>query len=304
MQNDKSRHDKSRYSAYHKGHGHNTDQCRNLISTLMKLIDDPQVKMFTHSNDRKKREQFEASPDSDDDSETHHRRKRPPTEVYARQDYHAGKQVQHANNRPAPEPTHNQIYFTTRSPASDALVITTPIMAIRVHRIMVETGAQASILYYDTFKKMGVDLKEVQRRDWIQDFDEKTTLQMGQITLPLKFGGDRQPTRMSLLCPLFFPNCHVLPYKSVCDIDSDELLSSSSASSRPRTTCPPSTSLSCELSTFPQPQSSVPRSHSHRLLVRVPSPELVLAVFSFVVVKNLSVARRLCPVLGFDISEF
>ncbi|CAA0825712.1 Unknown protein, partial [Striga hermonthica] len=36
--------DKSRYCAYHKAHGHNTDQCRNLIAALLKLIDDPQVK--------------------------------------------------------------------------------------------------------------------------------------------------------------------------------------------------------------------------------------------------------------------
>ncbi|CAA0835692.1 Unknown protein, partial [Striga hermonthica] len=39
--------DKSRYCAYHKVHGHNTDQCRNLTSALLKLIDDPQVRRFT-----------------------------------------------------------------------------------------------------------------------------------------------------------------------------------------------------------------------------------------------------------------
>ncbi|CAA0819526.1 Unknown protein, partial [Striga hermonthica] len=39
--------DKSRYCAYHKAHGHNTDQCWNLISALLKLIDDPQVRRFT-----------------------------------------------------------------------------------------------------------------------------------------------------------------------------------------------------------------------------------------------------------------
>ncbi|CAA0834194.1 Unknown protein, partial [Striga hermonthica] len=39
--------DKSRYCAYQKSHDHNTDQFRNLISALLKLIDDPQLRRFT-----------------------------------------------------------------------------------------------------------------------------------------------------------------------------------------------------------------------------------------------------------------
>ncbi|CAA0820520.1 Unknown protein [Striga hermonthica] len=111
------------------------------------------------------------------------------TKAYARQAYYAGQRVMHAGSRPASEPTPNKISFTDEDaflfdhPHSDALVITAPIMAIKIHRIMVDTGAYASILYYSTFKKMGIDRKEVQPcRERIQGFNGHMTTPVGQWT--------------------------------------------------------------------------------------------------------------------------
>ncbi|CAA0818773.1 Unknown protein, partial [Striga hermonthica] len=263
MLTDKDKVDKSRYCTYHKAHGHNTDQCRNLISALLKLIEDPHVKRFTHSGDkRKKGGRFEDGLDSEDEADVNPRRKKPQqggpneiltfnpayqgeagtsrgqkrnrspssgadqtysppwrvntsraesllsrrqTKAYARQAYHAGQRVMHAGSRPAPEPTPNKISFTDEDaflfdhPHSDALVITAPIMAIKIHRIMVDTGAYASILYYNTFKKMGIDSKDVQPcRERIQGFNGRMTTPVGQVTLPIRFGEKGQPTRTIL----------------------------------------------------------------------------------------------------------
>ncbi|CAA0827976.1 Unknown protein [Striga hermonthica] len=127
------------------------------------------------------------------------------TKAYARQAYYAGQRVMHAGSRPAAEPTPNKISFIDEDaflfdhPHSDALVMTTPIMAIKIHRIMVETGAYASILYYNTFKKMGIDRKEVQPcREQIQGFNGQMTTPVGQVTLPIRFGEKGQPTRTIL----------------------------------------------------------------------------------------------------------
>ncbi|CAA0809153.1 Unknown protein [Striga hermonthica] len=111
------------------------------------------------------------------------------TKAYARQAYYFGQRVMHAGSRPAAEPTPNKISFTDEDaflfdhPHSDTLVITAPIMAIKIHRIMVDTGAYASILYYSTFKEMGIDRKEVQPcRERIQGFNGQMTTPVGQWT--------------------------------------------------------------------------------------------------------------------------
>ncbi|CAA0819345.1 Unknown protein [Striga hermonthica] len=124
---------------------------------------------------------------------------------YARQSYYAGKRVMHAGSRPTVEPTPNKISFTDEDAFlfdythSDALVITTPIKAIKIHHIMVDTGAYASILYYSTFKKMGIDRKEVQScRERIHGFNGQMTTPVGQVTLLIRYGEKGQPTQTIL----------------------------------------------------------------------------------------------------------
>ncbi|CAA0831269.1 Unknown protein [Striga hermonthica] len=125
--------------------------------------------------------------------------------AYARQAYYVGQRVLHASSRPALEPMPNKISFTDEDaflfdhPHSDAMVITTSIMAIKIQRIMVDTGAYASILFYNTFKKMGIDKKDVQPcRERIQGFNGQSTTPVDQVVLPIRLGEKGQPTRTVL----------------------------------------------------------------------------------------------------------
>ncbi|CAA0808213.1 Unknown protein [Striga hermonthica] len=111
----------------------------------------------------------------------------------------------HTGSRPTVEPTPNKISFTDEDaflfdhPHSNALVITAPIMAIKIHHIMVDTGAYASILYYRIFKKMEIDRKEMQPcRERIQGSNGQMTTPIGQVMLPIRFVEKRQPTRTIL----------------------------------------------------------------------------------------------------------
>ncbi|CAA0841710.1 Unknown protein [Striga hermonthica] len=89
------------------------------------------------------------------------------TKAYACKAYYVGQRVQHAGSRPTTKLTTNKISFTNEDaflfdhPHSDAFVITTPIMEIK-------------------------------------GFNGQTTLHVGQFVLPIKFGGNGQPTRTIL----------------------------------------------------------------------------------------------------------
>ncbi|CAA0842040.1 Unknown protein [Striga hermonthica] len=115
--------------------------------------------------------------------------------AYVRKAYSTGHQVSRAEvNRHIPMPT-NLIMFSDEdslpfdNPHSDALVITAPIFRIPVHRIMVDTGAYSSILYWTTFLKMGIDQSELRPcNDRITGFNGQATIPEGEITLPIELG--------------------------------------------------------------------------------------------------------------------
>ncbi|CAA0832576.1 Unknown protein, partial [Striga hermonthica] len=59
--------DKSRYCAYHKSPGHNTDECFDLLSSLLRLIGQPQLQKFRRSDTRRKGRPADISDDEDED---------------------------------------------------------------------------------------------------------------------------------------------------------------------------------------------------------------------------------------------
>ncbi|CAA0841443.1 Unknown protein, partial [Striga hermonthica] len=64
----------------------------------------------------------------------------------------------------------------------------TPTQAL--HRIMVDTGAYSSILYWTAFLKMGIDQSELRPcNDRITGFNGQATIPEGEITLPIELGG-------------------------------------------------------------------------------------------------------------------
>ncbi|CAA0813340.1 Unknown protein, partial [Striga hermonthica] len=123
------------------------------------------------------------------------RRSGPPTRVNTSRESSSVSRSQAEVNRHVPMPT-NLIMFSDEdslpfdNPHSDALVITAPIFRIPVHRIMVDTGAYSSILYWTAFLKMGIDRSELRPcNDRITGFNRQATIPEGEITLPIEHGG-------------------------------------------------------------------------------------------------------------------
>ncbi|CAA0806588.1 Unknown protein, partial [Striga hermonthica] len=70
--------DKSKYCAYHKSPDHNTDECLSLLSVLLRLIENPQVKRFAkNSNFKCKTRPTVVLDDDDDEAEINPKRVRP-----------------------------------------------------------------------------------------------------------------------------------------------------------------------------------------------------------------------------------
>ncbi|GER33224.1 retrotransposon protein [Striga asiatica] len=125
--------------------------------------------------------------------------------AYAHRAYSSGHQINRAETKVRPPMVTNAIIFsdedsqTFDNPHSDAIVITTPIMYIPIHRILVDTGAYSSVLYWSAFLKMGIDRNDLDTcSDRITGFDGKTTVPEWRITLSIEVRGT-SPTGRTIL---------------------------------------------------------------------------------------------------------
>ncbi|CAA0839572.1 Unknown protein, partial [Striga hermonthica] len=123
--------------------------------------------------------------------------------AYARRAYNSRKQVMTSDLRETINARTCPITFTLEDaslfdhPHSDALIITTPICGIPVHRIMVDTGAYTSIRMLKAFNKLGIDPAEVRPcNDRVHVFNGSIALPLGEITLPIRFGGQGQTSKV------------------------------------------------------------------------------------------------------------
>ncbi|XP_074327561.1 uncharacterized protein LOC141665476 [Apium graveolens] len=74
-------------------------------------------------------------------------------------------------------------------PHNDALVISLQIRTKNVYRALVDNGSSANILYYSTFKKMGLPDRDMSREDsWVYGFSGEGARIMGSIRLPCTLG--------------------------------------------------------------------------------------------------------------------
>ncbi|XP_074375179.1 uncharacterized protein LOC141716922 [Apium graveolens] len=74
-------------------------------------------------------------------------------------------------------------------PHNDALVISIQIGTKNVHRAFVHNGSSANILYYSTFKKMGLPDRDMSGEDsWVYGFSGAGVRVMGSIWLPCTLG--------------------------------------------------------------------------------------------------------------------
>ncbi|CAA0806818.1 Unknown protein, partial [Striga hermonthica] len=116
--------------------------------------------------------------------------------AYAREAQNAEKRVMNVDLRDTINKRNFPITFSIEDanlfahPHSDALIITAPIGGIPVHRILVDTGAYSSILMLRTFKKLGLDPADIRPcNDQIQGFNGSISCPVGEILLPIRFGG-------------------------------------------------------------------------------------------------------------------
>ncbi|CAA0830710.1 Unknown protein, partial [Striga hermonthica] len=116
--------------------------------------------------------------------------------AYAREAQNAEKRVMNVDLRDTINKRNCPITFSIEDanlfahPHSDALIITAPIGGVPVHRILVDTGAYSSILMLRTFKKLGLDPADIRPcNDQIQGFNGSISCPVGEILLPIRFGG-------------------------------------------------------------------------------------------------------------------
>nr|XP_017221509.1 PREDICTED: uncharacterized protein LOC108198257 [Daucus carota subsp. sativus] len=95
-------------------------------------------------------------------------------------------------------------------PHNDALVVAMRIATMNVHRVFVDNGSSVNILYYDTYKKMGLPDKDMTVENlYIYGFGGEAIKAKGTIRLPVTLGeAPRAATQISEFVIIDHPSAH------------------------------------------------------------------------------------------------
>ncbi|KAK1356083.1 hypothetical protein POM88_049339 [Heracleum sosnowskyi] len=214
--------DNGKYCAYHESQGHYTHACRQLKEEIEKLIREGKLTEWVVKKVKKYRE--EAPVKTTEAIKGSTEVKVPEKPVFVREASihtifggpHIGGNGRNAMDRYVREAQHPpltnvnhlserppklfkgediQIFFSEEDakwvhhPHSDALVVSVRIGSRNVHRVFVDNGISVNILYYGTYKKMGLLDKElIQGTTHIYGFTGDSVRVKGTIKLSLTLG--------------------------------------------------------------------------------------------------------------------
>ncbi|XP_048489862.1 uncharacterized protein LOC125491832 [Beta vulgaris subsp. vulgaris] len=196
--------DKSKWCEFHRDYGCITEDCKDLKDGIEDLIRRGYFTQYQARIDRKSpsREEENGSRRSVKDRITEiHVISGGPTRGESIHDAKASlKEVRHQVNYhntwkwPAP-PTMPSVAFTSEDakgivyPHDDPLVVSLQISTIMVHRVLVDGGSSANILYKETFEKMGFDTACLKLVSYpVIGFTRAFVVPEGTIKLAVKLG--------------------------------------------------------------------------------------------------------------------
>ncbi|XP_074328017.1 uncharacterized protein LOC141665929 [Apium graveolens] len=214
--------DKKKYCEYHESSGHNTHECRHLKDEIEALIKEGYLgewvvkEVRKHKDNRTREEKRRAPRGSNNDTLEESKFVRdgsirtiyggdPGMECsnrgltrYAREArFRPLTYIHRLETRPPKVFKGESMDITFREvddrrvhhPHNDALVISIQIGTKNVHRAFMDNGSSANILYYNTFKKMGLPDRDMSGEDsWVYGFSGAGVRVMGSIRLPCTLG--------------------------------------------------------------------------------------------------------------------